>query len=165
MSKAHKMRPYIAYMIASFVIILSITSVGSVQAGGKMKLKVKVNRSNEAISRYDPVAYFTMSKAIKGSKDISYEWLSAKWFFVNEEHKKLFADDPIRYLPQYGGYCAVSVAHGTGRSAGDPTAWRIVDDKLYFFNSRSTAFDWSQNNAKVRKADVKWENVKAGLVK
>jgi YHS domain-containing protein len=143
------------------VIFLSITSVDLVQAG---KIKLKVNGNSEAISRYDPVAYFTMSRAIKGSKDFSYEWLGAKWFFVNEEHKKLFADDPIRYLPQYGGYCSVSVAHGTGRSAGDPTAWRIVDDKLYFFNSRSTAFDWNQNNAKVRKADAKWENVKAGLV-
>src|SRR3984885_101088 len=56
-----------------------------------------------AIMGYDPVAYFTDKRAMKGSEEYSYDWLGTAWHFASNEHKTMFASDPIKYSPQYGG--------------------------------------------------------------
>ena len=48
-----------------------------------------------AIKGYDPVAYFTKSRAVEGSKDITAEWLGATWQFSSTEHRELFAANSI----------------------------------------------------------------------
>src|SRR5713101_9449198 len=65
-----------------------------------------------AIDGHDPVAYFTKKAAVKGSPEYSYEWAGAKWLFSSAEHRDLFAANPERYAPQYGGYCAYGIASG-----------------------------------------------------
>ena len=49
-----------------------------------------------AIMGYDPVAYFTDNKAVKGSEKYSYDWLGTPWHFASSEHKEMFAADPIK---------------------------------------------------------------------
>ena len=89
-----------------------------------------------AIKGYDPVAYFVDGQAVKGEKAYRYEWQGATWRFSSEEHKKRFIEDPEKYAPQYGGYCAWSVSQG-GKVTIDPKMWKIVDGKLYLnFNSK-----------------------------
>ena len=65
-----------------------------------------VNRDDEgvAIKGYDPVAYFTQGKAVKGSRDHAYKWRESNWYFSSVSHRDLFAADPERYAPQYGGF-------------------------------------------------------------
>src|SRR4051794_26925071 len=53
-----------------------------------------------AIMGYDPVAYFTDNRAVKGSEKFSYEWLGTPWHFANDQHRELFRSDPVRYAPQ-----------------------------------------------------------------
>jgi YHS domain-containing protein len=110
---------------------------------------------------YDPVAYFTMDKAVKGSKDISAEWLGGSWFFVNQEHRELFIADPDKYMPQYGGYCSASYTYGVD---ADPRSWQIVDDKLYLFYSPATADGWEIGLSKIRGENKEWEKARAGLL-
>jgi YHS domain-containing protein len=108
-----------------------------------------------AIEGYDPVAYFEMVKAVKGSESISHDWLGKKWLFVNEDHKSLFKADPMTYTPNYGGYCSYdSMALGHGHDI-DPTAWRIVDGDLYLF--------FSEETAEHDMPTEKWDKVKNGL--
>ncbi len=57
-----------------------------------------------AIRGYDTVAYHTEGRAMKGKKEFSYEWNDATWRFASAENRELFAADPERYAPQYGGY-------------------------------------------------------------
>jgi YHS domain-containing protein len=87
-----------------------------------------------AIEGYDPVAYFTDGKAMKGSEEFAYEWLGTPWYFANAEHRDMFAANPEKYAPQFGGYCTLGVAvNGHAAENIDPeTAWRIIDGKLYF---------------------------------
>ena len=61
---------------------------------------------NVAIMGYDPVAYFTDGRAVKGSEQFAYKWLGATWHFANTEHQQTFVT-PIRYALQYGGLCAL----------------------------------------------------------
>jgi len=57
-----------------------------------------------AIKGYDPVAYFTKGSPVKGFKEFAYNWNDAKWYFSSAQNRDLFAADPERYAPQYGGY-------------------------------------------------------------
>ena len=56
-----------------------------------------------AIMGYDPVAYFTDGKAVKGSEEFSYDWLGTPWHFANAKHREMFMSEPLKYAPQYGG--------------------------------------------------------------
>ena len=73
-----------------------------------------------AIGSYDPVAYFTMGERVRGSKEFTHDWLGATWHFASAEHRDLFAADPIKYAPQYGGYCSNAVSLEKVRSRLDP---------------------------------------------
>ena len=83
-----------------------------------------------AIDGTDPVAYFTDGRPAQGSSDFEHEWMGATWRFVSAAHRDLFAADPAKYAPQYGGYCAWAVSQGYTAKI-DPAAWKIVDGKLY----------------------------------
>jgi YHS domain-containing protein len=115
-----------------------------------------------AIEGYDPVAYFTEGQAIKGSSEFSQKWLGATWHFASAKHRDAFAADPIRYAPQYGGFCALSVADGDA-AAVNPQAWRIVDGKLYLFaiSPDDLKKDFDPVSADViSRADANWPAIK-----
>jgi YHS domain-containing protein len=57
-----------------------------------------------AIKGYDTVAYHTEGRAVMGKDEFSYEWNGAKWIFASAANRDLFAANPKRYAPQYGGY-------------------------------------------------------------
>ena len=108
-----------------------------------------------AIEGYDPVAYFIMHEAVKGSEEISHDWIGKQWLFVSEEHKELFIADPMTYMPNYGGYCSYDPVSAGHDHKIDPTAWRIVDDELYIF--------YSEKKANQAMPAEEWDKVKAGL--
>ncbi len=63
-----------------------------------------------AIRGYDAVAYFTDGRPVKGSREFSYRWRSAEWLFASAENLAVFRENPDRYAPQYGGYCAYAMS-------------------------------------------------------
>jgi len=118
----------------------------------------KVNESENglAIKGYDPVAYYTEGRAVKGKSQFSYKWKDAGWHFASAEDRDLFAANPERYAPQYGGYCAYSMA--AGKIAGvDPQAFKIVNGKLYLNWSKEISDKFSDNAEKhIKKGDENW---------
>jgi YHS domain-containing protein len=116
-----------------------------------------------AIMGYDPVAYFTEGRPMKGSEEFAYEWLGTPWYFANSQHRDLFIGDPVKYAPQYGGYCAVGVGLPDAQSPVniDPErAWRIIDGKLYFVYD-PTYVDGPHRAELLKSADANWPTVKA----
>jgi YHS domain-containing protein len=57
-----------------------------------------------AVKGYDPVAYFTANRPIKGSAEFEYRWQGVKWRFSSAENLEIFKAAPEKYAPQYGGY-------------------------------------------------------------
>ena len=94
-----------------------------------------------AIKGYDVVAYFTDGKPVEGSGDHEFEWNGATWRFASAQHRNLFAKDPAKYAPQYGGFCAFGVSRGYAVGI-DPAAWKIVDGKLYLNYNRDVQTEW-----------------------
>lgn len=116
-----------------------------------------------AIRGYDPVAYFTEGKAVKGlvwhDDEITYTWQGATWRFANAENQRKFMANPEKYAPAYGGYCAYAVANGYTATT-DPDAWTIVDDRLYLNYSASVKQRWEKNTRDyIRKANKNWPAV------
>ena len=119
--------------------------------------EINTDSNNVAIKGYDPVAYFTMSEAVRGSEDHIYEWLGAKWYFASKEHRIAFEADPTKYLPQYGGYCAVGVSMGRRVTDIDPERWEIVDGKLYLNYDDDMPGDAKEL---IHRADARWDKHK-----
>jgi len=91
---------------------------------------------------YDPVAYFTDGKAVKGDPAIAFEWDEGRYHFASQKNRDLFAAEPDRYAPRFGGYCTGSMAGGKEQpNEGDGRAWKIVYGKLYLFGS----VEWRDN--------------------
>jgi YHS domain-containing protein len=117
-----------------------------------------------AIKGYDPVAYFVDGKAVEGNEQYSHRWLGATWHFASAEHRDLFAKEPSRYAPQYGGYCADGVSFGTVTTNVDPRAWRIIDGKLYISYDPGAAEGMETNTQKVPESQKHWADVQQTLI-
>lgn len=118
---------------------------------------------NVAIKGYDPVAYFTEQRAVKGSEDFSYDWLGARWIFSSEKHKAMFAENPVTYAPQYGGHCADGVAYGDLTTNIDPHAWRVIDGKLYLNYDQGAAAEIEEIAGQLEKSEANWPEIRARL--
>jgi YHS domain-containing protein len=91
-----------------------------------------------AIHGYDPVAYFTIGKPVRGASELSYEWDEQRYHFVNDEHRQRFKAEPLRYLPQFAHFCTMALTRGKAVDA-NPEYWLISDGKLYLFSQPTGA--------------------------
>lgn len=98
--------------------------------------------SNKAVDGYDTVAYFTHNRAVKGKKEFKIEYMGANWYFSSAGNLERFKNDPEKYAPQYGGYCAWAIAEKNDFAPGDPEQWTIINDKLYLNYDRSIQNKW-----------------------
>ncbi len=114
-----------------------------------------------AIKGYDTVAYFEDSRPVEGEKSITHEWNGAVWRFATAEHRDLFAADPEKYAPQYGGYCAYAVSKGSTASI-DPEVWTVWEGRLFLNYSKSIGEKWKSDiPGKVAAADEHWPRLLA----
>jgi hypothetical protein len=123
-----------------------------------------VNTTSErvAIKGYDTVAYFTDGQPKKGQPEYQFVWRDARWLFASAQHMELFAGDPERYAPQFGGFCAGGVTRGKLVQA-DPEAWTIVDGKLYLNFDKAVRDQWRQNVAEnIDKGNAAWSGQVVG---
>lgn len=114
-----------------------------------------------AINGYDPVAYFTDHRPVKGSKRFVASYKGATFLFASAAHRDAFARDPGHYAPQYGGYCAYGTAEGH-KATTAPQAFTIVDGKLYLNYNDEVLKTWrSDIGGYIQKANSNWNAVRA----
>ena len=113
-------------------------------------------RDGLAIDGYDPVAYFTEQKPVKGSPEFHADFQSSTFQFASSANRDAFAADPGRYAPRYGGYCAYGMAKGY-KAKVDPAAFTVVDGSLYLNYNDTVRSQWlSDIFGYIRKADANW---------
>lgn len=131
-------------------------------AGPALAIDPVYNESGAAIRGYDPVAYFTRNKPVEGSAEHTADYKGVQWRFASAENRDLFAADPEKYAPQYGGYCAWAVSNNYTAST-DPHAWSIKDGKLYLNFSKFVRTRWAIDKAgNIAKADANWPGLRDG---
>lgn len=128
----------------------------AVSALASAKQLLNLDSNGVAIQGYDPVAFFTQHKPVKGSGQFSSAYNGAKYWFASADDKALFDKEPSKYELQFGGYCAYGVSRGS-RAPVKIEAWQIVNDRLlmqYDLDIKD-AFNKDQQGT-LKKADQNW---------
>jgi YHS domain-containing protein len=113
-----------------------------------------------AIRGYDPIAYFAEMKPVKGLAEFHAEYQGSTFYFSSAANRDTFAANPVKFAPQYGGYCAFGMAKGY-KAVIDPDAFTVVDDKLYLNFSESVRSQWKLDiPGYIRKANANWPEIK-----
>ena len=143
--------------IALAVGLFCVAAV-SARAGGP----VNVDGHGVAIKGYDPVAFFTDHKAVKGDEKLHSNYQGATYDFASVEHKAAFDQDPAKYAPQFGGYCAYGVSQGH-KAPIEPDAFQIVDGRLLLQYNAAVRDKFNQDQpGNLKKADGNWPAIAEG---
>jgi YHS domain-containing protein len=110
---------------------------------------------------YDPVAFFTDNKPVKGLAEFQFKYEGAVYQFASKAHLDLFKANPDKYKPQFGGWCAYAVS--LGRIAPiDVNNFSIVDGRLFIQYNQRAVNGWNKDvPGNIVKADKYWPDVAA----
>jgi YHS domain-containing protein len=109
---------------------------------------------------YDPVAYFTEGKPVRGSAAHQVKLPERTYYFASAQNKALFEASSAKYEPQYGGFCSSGAAYAI-KLGSDPTSWQIYDGRLFIFGDVLGHEAWKVDPAwNVGHADKLWPGVK-----
>jgi YHS domain-containing protein len=112
-----------------------------------------------AIRGYDPVAYFLDNIPTEGLAEYSTTWQGVEWRFKSKENLDLFTGNPEKYAPQFGGFCAYGVSDNH-KSPTDPSAFTVVNEKLYLNYSPKVKQLWSKDREMhIRRAETNWPSL------
>ena len=121
---------------------------------------INVDAQGLALRGYDPVAYFEDGRPTRGVENLSASYRGARYLFASEAHRKLFLENPQKYVPEYGGFCAVGTSFGEKVDV-DPKTGKVVNGKLYVNNGPKALgiFDHDTQNT-ISRANQNWPTVK-----
>lgn len=129
---------------------------------GKAIAHYNLGSDKLALAGYDPVAYFTENKAIKGKESINSTHRGVTYYFSIDENKRRFIETPAKYVPAYGGWCATAMAKGE-KVEIDPTNFKITNGRLFLFFKAFYANalkDWNKEEPTLTtKADSHWKTI------
>ncbi|MEZ4961715.1 MAG: YHS domain-containing (seleno)protein [Saprospiraceae bacterium] len=141
-----------------FLFFLGLIATSQVscdaQAKGNQYL-VNIDKSGVILDGYDPVAFFTENKPVKGNPSISTNWHDAIYHFSSEAHKALFMASPEKYAPQYGAYCGYAVSLGH-LAPIDVNYFAIIDGRLILQHNQKALNGWNENPNSLQLADKYW---------
>ena len=145
-------------------MILFALAISSISFAQDKKAN-NIDNSNIALQGYSPVSYLDLGIAQKGLKEHKSEHNKVVYYFTDAEQKKKFDNNPSKYLPQYGGFCAFGVYAGA-KFRPDPNKFIVKDGRyfLYLYNLELDAQQlWlaeNNHNGLVKKANMNWEKLR-----
>ncbi|SEI55906.1 YHS domain-containing protein [Dyadobacter sp. SG02] len=146
--------------ITILLLLLLMAGTAFAQTPEARKKQYNLESSGLAIQGFDPVAYFTMNKAIEGKKEFSANYNGVDYRFASKQNKDEFARNPARYEPQFGGWCAYAMGKKGEKVEIDPETFKVLDGKLYLFYNKyfnNTLKSWNQDEARLKtQADRNW---------
>ncbi len=146
-----------------FIVMISLLASGLFAQTTEVRLKQFNLEEKVALQGYDPVAYFTVKKALKGRKEFTCIHQGVTYYFFSQDNKYLFLKNPVNYEPQYGGWCAYAMGDSGEKVEVDPKTFKITGGKLYLFYNfyfNNTLTDWNKNEQVLKnKADKNWEKM------
>ncbi len=120
------------------------------------RVLVNVDSRGVALEGYDPVSFFSAGAPVKGRAELSVSHGGATYHFSTEENRAAFEQEPARYTPQFGGFCAWAVSRGYTAKVEIDT-WQIVDGRLILNYDKGVKRRFNEDIAgNLRRADGNW---------
>jgi YHS domain-containing protein len=145
------------------VVTLSLTITSATAHAQKYhdKFLNNVNQNGVILDGYDPVAFFTDSKPVKGNPAFAYKYEDAIYQFASQQHLDMFKGNPEKYKPQFGAWCAYAVS--LGRTAPiDVKTFSIVNGRLVIQHNEKAVRGWNEDvQGNLKLADKYWPKVSA----
>lgn len=146
--------------LALLVIAFDLLGFGS-PSGAQAKKLLNVDENGVAVHGYDPIAYFSEGKAIKGDPQYQSNYAGAIYYFQSSANKEAFDREPTKYAPQFGGYCAMAMAMGKLEDV-DPNYFLVHDSKLLLQRNEKAHMMFARDPvANHKKASENWEKMQA----
>lgn len=120
---------------------------------------MNIDDDRVAVNGYDLVSVTRGKQAIMGRPQYRVDHQGIGYHFISERNALAFRANPKSFLPEFGGFCAYGVHMGQ-RHRVDPSAFKIVDGKLYMFLDRATRQLWIENQSdNIARAEQQWSAV------
>ena len=123
-----------------------------------------VNIQNDyAVAGYDLVSYVN-GEAIKGNDKFMLTHKGVSYRFSSNVNLLKFEKDPVKFLPQYGGWCAYAMATKGEKVKVNPKTFELRKGKLYLFYDAyfdNTYEDWIEEGPDelVIRANKNWSSI------
>ena len=138
------------------IALLTIAAVASNLPAGQV---VNIDQNGVALQGYDPVAYFTDGRPVKGTQELAASYNGATYYFVSAEHKAQFKREPGKYAPSFGGFCAFAVSRGT-TAPTSVDAFQIFNGHLVLQNNKDILKRWQEDpKGNFEKAEANWREI------
>jgi YHS domain-containing protein len=143
-------------MTKVFLLLLLLISI---PAFGQNKTLLNLDKQGIAIQGYDPVAFFTQNRPVKGRPEFESKYNGARYLFASAEDKSTFDANPAKYEPQFGGFCAYAASKN--RTAPVKIeAFQIVNGRLLMQYDLDTRKEFSKDTqGNLQKADKNWPGI------
>ena len=138
------------------LLVLTLFFLGVPVFAQMPKSLQNLDKQGVAIQGYDPVAFFTQNKPMKGDARYQSTYKGAKYYFASAEDKAMFDDKPAKYAPQFGGFCAYGVSQGHTAPV-KIEAFQIVNGRLLMQYDLDVKNDFNKDQSgNLAKADQNW---------
>ncbi|MEQ8241321.1 MAG: YHS domain-containing (seleno)protein [Cyclobacteriaceae bacterium] len=116
-------------------LILVIFFLGTLTSSVKAQQKYACSPDEIAFYGNDLVSYYD-NNVLKGNKAFAYNYDGLMLEFANQTNLDKFKNNPNKYLPEYGGWCAIALANGS-LVQPDFNHYKVQKGELLFFEVRA----------------------------
>lgn len=122
-----RLGPLLAALAACLALQTKAAPYDTIVGGAEARLMLR---------GHDPVAYFASGKPTPGGAAIKTNFDGVTYRFASDANRLEFLKNPLKYVPQFGGFCTNSLVYALP-FAGDPATWKIIDGRLYLFGGEA----------------------------
>ena len=148
------------------VLLAGVAAVGSVwaQQAGPFRTMSVPGAERLMLEGYDAVGYFTQDTALKGDPAFQLDHAGVQWRFASAANMAEFQRDPVRYMPQFGGFCSNGINYAVpGGGGGGANTWRVYRGRLYVFGGQSSRDQFEMDTERnLQRAHTYWDAEVAG---
>lgn len=148
-----------------FSVLVAVVAAAPAFAAESTAEHANADKRGLALEGYDPVAYFPEGggEPQKGSEDFIATHDGLTYRFADQRNREAFLENPEKYVPAYGGWCAYAMGKAGRKVEVDPEAFLIEDGELLlFFKSflNDTRKPWRDDRDALKPAaDRHWQRI------
>jgi len=117
---------------------------------------INVDQNGLALQGYDPVAYFTDHKPVKGNPQFTVTYNGATYQFASAAHKQMFEREPAKFAPQFGGFCGYAASINK-LAPIEVEYFQVLHGRLVLQHNEKAWKLWHQDvEGNLKKADANW---------